>query len=252
MNIIHGHQEKSRLGRLLVGRGYLSEAQLDEGLLLQRETGQRLGEVFVQSGWITERELYRVLKHQARYRNAAAFVAMVTLPFQPLVSLAATNNGTTATKDSEAAEVYEKSGFSPLSEDEMASVSGAGSESLMDRIAVVSRMGEAASNSAQTGEPLSEAESDAVEGLKLVANVFVPVLNFLDSELTISGVHYRDDVPRYQVHEDGKLTLALPERIEEIRMDNIRVSGNEGPSMGNVSIHNIRFHPDSSMTIYTR
>jgi len=46
--------------------------------------------------------------------------------------------------------------------------------------------------------------------------------------------------------------MAFPERIEEIRMDNIRVSGGSSPAMGNVSIQDIRFHPDSRMTIYTR
>ena len=64
MRIRQGFEEKSRLGRLLVNRGYLSETQLEDGLRLQREAGQRLGEVFIQSGWISEKELNRVLKHQ--------------------------------------------------------------------------------------------------------------------------------------------------------------------------------------------
>ena len=91
MRIRQGFEEKSRLGRLLINRGYLSEGQLEEGLRAQRETGQRLGEVLIAAGWISERELHRVLKHQSRYRNAAALVTMVTLPFQPLVSLGASN-----------------------------------------------------------------------------------------------------------------------------------------------------------------
>ena len=72
MRIRQGFEEKSRLGRLLINRGYLSEGQVNEGLRLQRESGQRLGEVFIQAGWISEKELHRVLKHQSRYRNAAA------------------------------------------------------------------------------------------------------------------------------------------------------------------------------------
>ena len=141
MKIRQGFEEKSRLGRLLINRGYLSEIQLEEGLRLQHETGQRLGEVFIQSGWITERELHRVLKHQSRYRNAAALVTMAVLPFQPLVSFAA---GSTTTNDSrdvtDAGQLYERSGLSPLNDDELAGVAGQGDQSLLDRIANVSAM----------------------------------------------------------------------------------------------------------------
>ncbi|MBL3824161.1 MULTISPECIES: pilus assembly protein PilB [unclassified Marinobacter] len=243
MRIRQGFEEKSRLGRLLINRGYLSEGQLDEGLRLQRETGQRLGEVFIQAGWISEKELYRVLKHQSRYRNAAALVTMVTLPFQPLVTFAASNSAEASQSALEAGELYERGNLAPLSESELATISGQGDPTLLERIGVVSSMAE---------NPTGDGSADVIEGLKLTANIFVPVLNFIDSDLSISGVHYREGEPRYRVREDGALMLAFPERIEEIRMDNIRVSGSQGASMGNVSIHDIRFHPDSQMTIYTR
>ncbi|KPQ01726.1 pilus assembly protein PilB [Marinobacter sp. HL-58] len=239
MKIRQGFEEKSRLGRLLINRGYLSESQLDEGLRLQQETGQRLGEVFVQCGWITERELHRVLRHQSRYRNAAALVTMAVLPFQPLVSFAAGNSASDSRDLSEAGQLYERSGFAPMNDEELAGVSGQGDQTLVDRIAHVSAMN-------------GDAEPDVIEGLKLTTNIFVPVLNFLDSDLTIAGVHYADNEPRYEVLADGGVRMAFPERIEQIRMDNIRVSGSQGPSMGNVTIDNIRFHPDSQMTIYTR
>lgn len=119
MRIRQGLEEKSRLGRLLVNRGYLSEAQVEEGLRLQHETGQRLGEIFVQNGWISERELHRVLKHQSRYRNAAALVTLVTLPFQPLVTLAAGSQGASASQQSQVAgELYGR-GLSPISDEEL-------------------------------------------------------------------------------------------------------------------------------------
>lgn len=244
MKIRQGFEEKSRLGRLLINRGYLSQSQLEEGLRLQHETGQRLGEVFVQCGWVTERELHRVLKHQSRYRNAAALVTMAVLPFQPLVSFAAGNPSQDSREIADAGQLYERSGLSPLDDAEMAGVAGQGSSALLDRIGSVA----AAGSDGDAGQ----VDPDVIEGLKLTANIFVPVLNFLDSELTISGVHYRDDVPRYAVRDDGGLRMAFPERIEQIRMDNIRVSGSQGPSMGNITIDNIRFHPDSQMTIYTR
>lgn len=244
MRIRQGFEEKSRLGRILINRGYLSDAQLEEGLRLQQETGQRLGEVFVQVGWITEKELHRVLKHQSRYRNAAALVTVAVLPFQPLVSFAASNTASASQMSPDAGELYEKGTLSPMDDAELAAVAGQGDPSLLNQIAKVSEMADASSSG---GVP-----ADVIEGLKLTANIFVPVLNFLDSDLSISGVHYRDGVPRYTIRDDGGLVLAFPERIEEIRMDNIRVSGSQGPSFGNVSLHDIRFDPDSRMTIYTR
>lgn len=247
MRVRKGFEEKSRLGRLLVNRGYLSEAQLEEGLKVQREHGARLGEVFITAGWITEKELSRVLKHQSRYRNAAAMVTMAALPFQPLVTFAASNNAS-ASQAVETGELFDSAGMSSLTENELSAVAGQGDRSMLDRIGLVSSM--AGSTGSVEGD--SKLQPDIIEGLKLTANVFVPVLNILDSDLSVSGVHYRDGEPEYAVGKNGEITMAFPERIEEIRMDNIRVSGGGGPAMGNVSIQNIRFHPDSRMTIYTR
>lgn len=251
MRIRQGFEEKSRLGRLLVNRGYLSEHQVDEGLRLQRETGQRLGEILIQAGWLTEKELHRVLKHQSRYRNAAALFTMVALPFQPVVSLAATNTAEASPISPTSGELFSRSSlpFRSLSDTELAGVAGQADPTLVDRANLLSAM---ASNPAGENGDEDGVAVDAVEGIKLAANVFVPVLNFLDSDLTISGIHYRDNEPRYTVRDDGALVMALPERIEEIRMDNIRVSGTAGPSMGNISMQDIRFDPRSSMTVYTR
>ncbi len=250
MRIRQGFEEESRLGLLLVNRGYLSEGQLEDGLRLQRDTGQRLGEVLVQAGWISDRELQRVLKHQSRYRNAAALFTMVTLPFQPLVSFAA-NSGSGAASASEqaAGELYVQRGLSALDDAELAVIAGQGDPTFLQRMENVSAMPGAAEE-AQGRDPALGV--DVIEGIRLTANIFVPVLNFLDSDLTITGVHYRKDTPRYQVRSDGGLVLAFPERIEHIRMANIRVSGGQTPAIGNVSINDIRFHPDSHMTIYTR
>lgn len=229
VKIRQGFEEKSRLGLLLINRGYLSEPQLQAGLRLQRDSGQRLGEVLVQAGWISDRELLRVLKHQSRYRNAAAFFAMVTLPFQPLVSFAASNgSGVQSGEVQQAGQHHTLNGLSALNDSELAAITG------------------------QAQETYPAERADVIDGMKLTAHIFVPVLNFLESELTVTGVHYRDDSPRHGVRGDGAVILAFPERIEQIRMDNIRVSGGQTPAIGNVSIHDIRFHPDSQMTLYTR
>jgi len=230
-----GFEEKSRLGRLLINRGYISEGQLEAGLKTQQETGQRLGEVLVEAGWLSERELHRVLKHQARYRNAAALVAMVTVPFQPLVTLAASGNSNAALAPVVAGEIY--GGFAPMTEEEMASITAGSGAGLLDRIETVG-------NPATTRDP--------VNTLKLATHIFSPVLSFLDSDFSISGVHYREGEPRYHMREDGALQLLLPERIEEVRMDNIRVINSQTPPIGNISIQDIHFHPDSRITIHLR
>lgn len=242
-----GFEEKSRLGRLLVNRGYLSDSQLEEGLKLQRESGKRLGEVFVQAGWITERELHRVLKHQSRYRNAAALVTMVVLPFQPMISFASGNQSGNDQGAADAAQMVSEGKFKPMTDAEMSGVTGQADAGLFGQFAQVSSVAATAGN--EGGSEL--AEPDAVETLKFAANLFVPVLNFLDSELTVSGVHYSNDQPRLSIGNDGAVTVAFPERIDQIRMDNIRVMGS-GQSMGNIIVSDLRFHGGTSMTIRTR
>lgn len=242
-----GYEEKSRLGRLLINRGYLSGSQLKEGLQLQRETGQRLGEVFVQSGWITERELHRVLKHQKRYRNAAALVTMAVLPFQPMLSFASNNQTGGEQGLADAGQMVSEGGFQPLTEVEMADVSGQRDPGLFGQLDHVSAIATAVR--AEGGSSGATAP-DAIEALKFAANIFAPTLNFLDSELTISGVHYRQDTPQFAFRNDGGLDVAFPERIEQIRMENIRVGS--GPSMGTVTISDVNFHAGSGMTIHAR
>ncbi|TGN41750.1 pilus assembly protein PilB [Marinobacter confluentis] len=238
-----GFEEKSRLGRLLISRGYLSDSQLEQGLRVQRETGERLGEVFVQAGWITQRELDRVLKHQSRYRNAAAIFTVVALPFQPMVSFAASaqNTGDLVT---ETGQMIGEGRFIPMTEQDMAGVSGQGDARLFGQFEEVRSMPDGAQGNAGASDP------DAIEALKLASGVFLPALSFFDSDLTISGVHYRQDEPRFTITNDGAMELALPERIEQIRMKNIRVGS--GPSMGDITITDVRFHAGSGMTVRTR
>jgi len=52
---------KKRIGELLVERGAISAAQLEEGLSFHRQTGQRLGVALIQKGFLTEEQLAKVL-----------------------------------------------------------------------------------------------------------------------------------------------------------------------------------------------
>ncbi|MFI2858731.1 GspE/PulE family protein [Paenibacillus sp. JSM ZJ436] len=55
---------KKRLGDLLVENGVISEEQLQEALLEQRQSKKRLGDLLITQGYITEQQLIEVLEFQ--------------------------------------------------------------------------------------------------------------------------------------------------------------------------------------------
>jgi Type II secretion system (T2SS), protein E, N-terminal domain len=55
---------KLRIGELLVAQGTISEDQLRAGLLEQKRTGRRLGEVLVELGVLGERDFLKTLAGQ--------------------------------------------------------------------------------------------------------------------------------------------------------------------------------------------
>jgi murein DD-endopeptidase MepM/ murein hydrolase activator NlpD len=63
---------KSRLGELLVRRRFITLDQLEQALLLQKQTGQKLGQILVQHGWINRQQLDQVLKQQSLQRAVAS------------------------------------------------------------------------------------------------------------------------------------------------------------------------------------
>ncbi len=55
---------RTRLGRLLVEQGLISQEQLAESLMEQRQSGMKLGAILVQSGRLAERDLANILSRQ--------------------------------------------------------------------------------------------------------------------------------------------------------------------------------------------
>jgi len=234
--------DKSRLGRLLVSRGYIGEEQLQQALAEQRATGDRLGEILITAGWISERDLQRTLKHQSRYRYAAAFAAIAFAPLQPMVAFAAAAPGT-PTMTPPASSQQARGGLQSLSEQELARVAGQGAAGHSGRNI------EAVFNNMEA----DELKTDSLKVLEQVATTFVPVLNFLESDVTVTGVHFGEGGRESGVNADGSVSLAMPERIERISMENIRVQGNSrSASMGDITMTDIRFHPESTLTIRAR
>ena len=236
--------EKSRLGRLLVNRGYITDAQLQQALEEQRLSGDKLGAVLVHAGWLTERELHRTLRHQNRYRYAAAFTAMVVTPLQPMVALASSApalpvSTQTASQQLRASET----GMQPLSDREMESVAGQGRETFLSNAVALT----------ETPESASDAEDQALDALEFTARTFIPVMNVLDADVTVSGVSFGPEGPGFSIGEGGAVSLAMPHRIREIRMERIRVEGAPASaSMGNITMSNLQFSADSSLRIRPR
>lgn len=60
---------RKRIGELLLERGYITQAQLEEGLAHQRQTRQRLGVALVQKGFIAESQLAKALSEATGFRE---------------------------------------------------------------------------------------------------------------------------------------------------------------------------------------
>ena len=83
------------LGELLIGRGLIVPADLDDALAEQRATGRRLGEVLVSRGALTGAQLTRALAEQYGIELSAGTVSALETseppaPWQPLGRLLVT------------------------------------------------------------------------------------------------------------------------------------------------------------------
>jgi hypothetical protein len=68
------------LGRVLVDRGALAEAELEEALQVQRYTGRRLGEVLVERGYVTAQAVVSAVIEQHGLEEQTLSAAVVATP----------------------------------------------------------------------------------------------------------------------------------------------------------------------------
>ncbi len=78
--------EGSRLGNLLVDKGWLSLEQLAQALSEQSASGKKLGEVLIEHNLITRAQLTRVLCRQKWLRSALASVCIAAAPVCPVLA----------------------------------------------------------------------------------------------------------------------------------------------------------------------
>jgi len=95
--LIQQLEEKSRLGKILVKRQYISEHELTEALVYQATHKVRIGEALMALELITPLQLKRALRRQNWLRTFAAGVALVVTPFTPAL---AAGNGTLGSSSS--------------------------------------------------------------------------------------------------------------------------------------------------------
>ena len=231
----NNHIEKSRLGRLLVNRGYITERQLDAALAEQRASGVKLGEILIAQGLITEKDLNRTLKHQSRYRYAAAFVAVVVTPIQPLVAFAASPVVQAGSNAEIQIDKARSKGLQPLDDVEMSSIAAQGIQQDVQNLYDLMD---------EQGNP------DGVKALKSLTKIMFPIWQVLDADVSMEGVHYDTSRARMLITEDGGFNVQLPSLIEEVRIENIRVAGaTAGPDFGSLLISGIQFSDQTSLVI---
>ncbi|MEG7364053.1 hypothetical protein [Pseudomonas citronellolis] len=208
--------QNSRLGQILVSKGLISAAQLDQAIQLQLRNGLRLGETLIAQGWVSERQVRRALKKQNNLRLAATLVAALLGPFQ-LASADIQRQQAPAISQS-----HQQRGLKPLSDSEMSGINAQGFDETLQSLFV----------SAEAG--------DGVGTMKQLARLVLPVVDSLQAETSMKDVVYDTEHMASSLNPDGSISLRLPSSIGEMRFDNIRVAGApQSQSMGSLSLQDI-------------
>jgi hypothetical protein len=215
----------------------ITRQQLDEALTLQAQSGMRLGEVLVNNGWLTERQLSKALKKQSRYRLIAAISAVLLGPIQPFMA-----NANAAVDDNTAIaeqQITERSGMQMMSDSAMSDITAQGAMTNYERLLDI------------VNTDLGSDDDAAITTLETLASSLIPGTNLLDADMEVSGVQYEAG-PRTTINADGSLQVQMPTSIKQIAFRNVRVAGSEGQHMGDVIIRDISFGAGTSVKIQLR
>lgn len=256
---------KSRLGRLLVNRGYITEDQLSEALVLQAAGDGLLGEVLINKGYISEKDLSRTLKHQKRYRYTAAFVALATAPFQPMVAMAASPLNAMPLPSHKielsSVDMGKFGGLKMMDDSELSGVSAQGFGGPMPGVGLGMNFGQQADavaaglhNKYQEDEEYKEQDDEQIAA-EIADTVLTmaglgPISNMIEANVTIEGLKFQEGRSQIEVLGDGRVKMYMPTEIARISMEDIRVKGNtSGATMGSIYMSDIKYDPRSSYTI---
>ncbi|MGY0218144.1 hypothetical protein ACWJJH_12305 [Endozoicomonadaceae bacterium StTr2] len=207
--------QKSRLGRILVNKGYVSESELDKAIVEQQTSGKRLGEVLVDTGIVSRWQLRRALSRQTRLRFAASLAVALLNPIQLVHGDSTTAEFETPYADSDMNE-WEDGPLLP--------------EQKLAR--------------SKVEENLAHDETSIRVASQLVKMV-MPVLNQLESGYhTPEGerkhdIDYDVDDAKAEIHPDGRIRLSIPSTVGMLRFDNIRLSGVAAYNGGAISLSEV-------------
>jgi hypothetical protein len=203
-------------GQLLVKHKLVTEEQLHSAIAQQRDTGQRLGEIFAEWNLVTQQHVQDMLRKQRRVRMAAALIGAI---FAPLEAYAAEALAAAPAAVSTPAVLPRGA----LSEAELGAVSAQGLDDDLVR---------------QVREQLKRNGVEVVGDLAKLVN---PVLGVLDADVSVHNVVYAPQRAATTINPDGSISLNLPTTIGEINFSNIRVHGAAagGPSFGSIAIRGI-------------
>jgi hypothetical protein len=219
-------QQRSRLGLLLINKGFITRPQLDQALRLQSETGLRLGEVLIDQGWITERQLNRSLKKQSRYRYVAAFTALLLGPLQPFMASANIERESISTEEIiENTDRIYSSRLTALSDSDMGKITAQGAQT---NIPTVQDILASTLDISDHGKNITET----------LGKLLLPATNLLNADVEMSNVIYAAG-PKTKLNADGSIAVALPSHIGQIAFKNVQVSGSAGRSLGDLYINDI-------------
>jgi len=234
-------REKTQLGQILIDKKLISQAQLDEAIRAQGQSGRRLGEILADMKLITQAQVRGAIRRQRNLRMAAALAASLLGPLQAYAAV-------TAAPSVAVTRTLGERSLREMSDEELGQIAAQGrnDDALRDAIRDQARQAELRLQALvdQAGQGSAAAAQHLLHGngvkvLGEIAQVFNPLAMLLSADTMMSGVTYDPGNAQAALGKDGSVTLRLPSTIGEISFHNIRVGKNPGPSFGNIDIHDI-------------
>lgn len=240
MEWLKQNRTKSQLGQLLLKKKLISEDQLSKAIEVQKTSGQLLGDIFMQLGMVSQRQVQGMLRRQRHIRRIATIVTALLAPVQ----IYAADVTPVPVKQTQAAnESKKQDGLRLLNEEELSEVAGQGllDDALREWLNLD---GSVYSNAELRNLPTASANmlSKPVSGLQVAGALLTlmdPLLGLLNAQITVMNVTYNPDHSKSAVNSDGSVTLSLPSSIGELSFRNIRVLGSTGPNFGSIDIRGV-------------
>lgn len=239
MEWLKQNQKKSLLGQLLVSKKLISEQQLTEAIQLQKQTGQRLGDIFAEWNLISQRQIQGILRKQRTLRLTATIASSLLAPIQAYAAVVpAPVTQMTQTSNSQG-----QNNWRTLTEQELSEISGQGilDDTLNDALnhPPQNDNNRHLQNVHHQQVNVQQHRDPGLQVLGSVAKLMNPLLMMLDAKTTIKDVVYDSANAAAVINKDGSITLNLPSSIGEMKFENIRIKGSTGPSFGSIDIKGI-------------